>query len=400
MLMSEEATRSLSVWKNSIFPIVVLSQVVFFGAAWLGARVLPLTPAAGDTGSTLLNALAPIYYRWDARHYVDIALSGYGGLAGAVPDRRAAFFPVFPLLIRAAMLPFGRPSLVTAVLASIVVVEAAAFLAFRALFALVLEETGDARAARRSVLYTAVFPLAMFYFIPYTESIFLLASLGAFLAMRRHQWVRAGVWAGVASGTRLAGILLLPVLLLEIWLAWRRGLPRRAELWRGAAGLLLAPLGLLLFMLYLWLAKGDPLGFLHAQAQWKREMLFPVATLWRGIGYALHPAWSAHAEMYMHGVVQTSIVLLFLAVFVFSVRRWRPSYALYGLLTFAVALASPLAGEQTMQSTGRYVMVFFPVMLSLAIWGRRAAVHLVITTVWLALFLLLAALYSAGYFVG
>src|ERR687895_411944 len=45
--------------------------------------------------------LAPLA-RWDAAWYLRIAESGYGG-----SDVRAAFFPLYPLLVRAVAAPFG-----------------------------------------------------------------------------------------------------------------------------------------------------------------------------------------------------------------------------------------------------------------------------------------------------
>ncbi len=86
-------------------------------------------------------------------------------------------------------------------------------------------------------------------------------------------------------------------------------------------------------------------------------------------------------------------------MFAASWRHWRPAYVLYGLLLFGVSLSSPLSGDWTMQSQGRYAMVFFPVYITLARWGHRSSVHHAILLLWLPLFGLLTALYLHWHFV-
>jgi hypothetical protein len=285
-------------------------------------------------------------------------------------------------------------------LGGVLVVHIATLLAFWLLFQLAREETNDEATARRTVLYTAVFPLAFYYALPYAEALFLAASVGTFLAARRRNWVRAGLWAAAASGARPFGILLLPVLALEIVLAWRRDEIQTRDWPRALLGLLLAPVGLLLFMLHLWQLTGDALAFSHAQQMaWLRTPVFPLTTLWRGVGYALHPAWSGTPETYARTVLHTLIVVGFLAVLIASVRRWRPSYVLYGVLVYTLTLSSPWPGETIMHSLGRSIMVLFPVYITLAQWGRRPVIHQAIVLLWLPLFGLLTALYVQWIFV-
>ena len=394
--------------------IFVLSRLAFYVAALYGSWAVPemeTEPArVAVKGPTALN----MHWRWDAVHYYSIAIGGYNfyysnPMPGNEPTGLPAFFPMFPLLTRImstllgglrppAPLPIWAASPVP-LLAGVLVVHGAALLAFWLLFRLAREETGDEATARRAVLYTAIFPLAFYYAIPYTESLFLATTVGAFLAARNQQWVRAGLWGAAASATRLTGLLLLPVLLIELALAWRRGELRPPAWGRAVLGLLLVPVGLLLFMLHLWQRTGDPLAFLHAQAFWNRQRLFPLTTVWRGIRYALPPNWIERPDLYARNLLQTLIVVGFLVVLIVSVREWRPSYLVYGLLLFSLSLSSPLSGAWTMQSQGRYAMILFPVYITLARWGRRPAVHQAILLLWLPLLGLLTALYLHWHFV-
>ena len=391
-----------------------LSRLAFYAAALYGSWALPEAAAEAARVDVGGPAALALHWRFDAIHYYSIAAGGYNfyfdhPMAGNDPSVLHAFFPLLPLLLRgaAAIMSGLRPPAALPItdaqpvvlLAGVLLVHGMALLAFWLLFQLAREETGDVATARRTVLYTAISPLGIFLAIPYTEALFIALTTGCFLAARRGQWLRAGLWAAAASATRLTGVLLLPALVLEMVLAWRRGgLPVPA--WgRAIAGLLLAPSGLLLFMLYQWRYLGNAQAFLTAQSFWQRQRLFPLTTLWHGTLF-MFPPWSIDApDLYARNLLQTLFTLGFVAVLLASLRAWRPAYVLYGLLLFGVSLSSPLTGAWTMQSQGRYAMVLFPVYITLARWGRRPSVHQAIVLVSLPLFGLLAALYARWWYV-
>ena len=385
--------------------------VVSCAATWLLAQAGP-SPAIAQVTS---RAVLALHWRWDAIHYYSIATGGYTAYAdhpvpGTTPDMLFAFFPLLPVLIRlvatvldGGRVPAARPiadAEPAVLVAGVLVVQVATLLTCWLLFHLAREDTGNPVTATRAVLYLLFFPLALYYAVPYAESVFLAASLGMFLAARRHHWIRAGMWAAVASAARPFGILLLPVLLVELGIAWRRGALPKHTWGRALLGLLLAPQGLLLFMVYLWRTVDAPLAFIAAQGSfWHREPMFPLLTLWRGISYSLHPSWSSEPDTYARTVLHTVTVLLFLAGLVLALRHWRPSYVVYGVLLFVQLLAVPWPGETIMHTLGRSAMMFFPVYIMLARWGQRPGVHHAILIVWLPLFGLLTAAYAVGYFV-
>ncbi|MGH2824669.1 MAG: mannosyltransferase family protein, partial [Thermoleophilaceae bacterium] len=133
-----------------------------------------LTHAVADP---LLSPLA----RWDAAWYLRIAESGYAG-----SDARAAFFPLYPLLARALATPFTASP--AALLIAAYAIALAAFLgALVLLHRLVSLELGRP-LARPTLLLLAVFPAAVFFSAPYSESLFLLLAVGAFYAARSDRW--------------------------------------------------------------------------------------------------------------------------------------------------------------------------------------------------------------------
>ena len=73
------------------------------------------------------------------------------------------------------------------------------------------------RLARPTLLLLAVFPAAVYFGAPYSESLFLLLAVGAFYAARTGHWAWAGACAGLASATRSAGLLLVLPLAMIWW---------------------------------------------------------------------------------------------------------------------------------------------------------------------------------------
>jgi hypothetical protein len=152
-------------------------------------------------------------------------------------------------------------------------------------------------------------------------------------------------------------------------------------------------------MLYLWSQVVDPLAFIHAQAHWNRQAIFPLQTLWTGIMYVLHRSWSSNITRYARNFMNTITVTAFLGISITQLRQWRPAYLLYAILLFGLTLSSVLPGESIMQSTSRYVMVLFPVYITLARWSRRSVIHWFIIVLWIPSFSLLTACFTRWYFI-
>jgi len=319
----------------------------------------------------LLSPLA----RWDAVWYLRIADSGYGESTA-----RAAFFPLYPVLVRVLAAPVGASP--AALLAAAYLVALAAFVgALALLYRLASLELGRP-PARAAVLLLAVFPAAVFFGAPYAESLFLLLAVSAFLAARTEHWAWAGVAAAAAAATRSAGVLLLLPLAMLWWTSRRR----RA---RDAAWLALGPLGIAAYALFLGVAEGDALRFLDVQDAWSRELTVPLAGAWDGLVAAwdgLRQLASGQREVvYFEDAAGdpyriAAINLVLFATLVFAVvacvgvlRRLPAAYGAWVAASLALALTFPVK-PQPLMSLPRFVAVLFPVFMWLALWceERRA----------------------------
>jgi hypothetical protein len=192
---------------------------------------------------------------WDTEHYIGIAEDGYDAEIGTFPEY--AFYPGFPVTFRVASLWTGGDL----ALAAVLVANLAFALALVVLYALSVRYQTPARAVW-SLWFLALAPPSFSFAIAYSEGLFLLLVVSAFLAAEtRHPWVAAAALA-LAAVTRAPGILMaLPLLALCVqrdgWRTVRSWLP-----------VLLVPAALALYFGYLWWLTGDPLAAVSAQRFW------------------------------------------------------------------------------------------------------------------------------------
>jgi hypothetical protein len=312
----------------------------------------------------LLSPLA----RWDAVWYLRIADSGYAG-----SEPRAAFFPLYPLLIR-ALGTLGGGSEAALLLASYAIAFAAFVAALVLLHRLVELELGR-RLARPTLLLLAVFPAAVFFGAPYSESLFLLFAVGAFYAARTEHFAWAGVAAMGAATTRSAGLLLLVPLAMLWWSS-------RARRPRDLAWLLLAPLGVAAYAAWLGLAEGDALRFLDVQDAWSRELVVPLTGALDGFTAALDgvrqlasgsrtPVYFEIAAGDPFRIAAINILLFVTLVFAVTacvgvLRRLPRPYGVWVALSLVLPLSFPVT-PQPLMSLPRFVAVLFPIFMWLAL---------------------------------
>jgi len=220
---------------------------------------------------------------WDCYWFRDIVTHGYqaypetlnfGGPAGIA---NWAFFPLYPLLIAAiGKLVAASPAAIGAVVSPLLTLGAA--LASWPLF------RGDRRAYYLFAVFLLIGPFSFYFSILYSESLFLLLTVPAFVALGRRNYIAAGATGALLAATRTVGVLFVFAILAEAIIELRKRfigeLPRRPDI---VLGLLLAPLGLFAFMVWLYLVTGDALAFAHIQRAWDREIVNPATALWAAL---------------------------------------------------------------------------------------------------------------------
>jgi hypothetical protein len=325
-------------------------RVGLFVLSIAGVGIVPLPPGQptsvpgwpADPVSTGLGNLFTATERQDALWFLRIAADGY-----RADDLSAAFFPLYPMAVRAlAWLP-GIGTFASALL-----VSNAAFLgSLVVLHGIARLELEPDRAAR-AVRYAALFPTAFFLMAPYSESLFLLLVLATFWFARRDRWGLAALTGFGAGLTRSVGIVLPLALAFE---AIRAPGVRTA-----AARLAIATapaLGTVLYLAAWWRWTGEPLAPLDVQHFWRPEASAPWSAFARGIDHAVRlGGW---------WLVDAIIVVAALAILFAGARRSRASFTAYGLASLALPLFA-MFPDRPFLSMPRFAAVLFPVTLVLA----------------------------------
>jgi hypothetical protein len=243
------------------------------------------------------------------------------------------------------------------VLAGVVISLAACLGAFALLYRLAEEQLGP-EGAWRTVLYLAIFPTALFLQAVYSESLYLLLVLAAFLAAERGRFALAGGLTGLAILTRITGVALLPALAVFAWRARDRP--------RAFLGLAVSIPIAAVYPLVLWQQVGDPWAFWNAQDEWHRHLsrAGPFGGIWSALVH-----WTPSHADFQHAITVNAESLVALAIFIpLTVVAWRRFGAPYGLFA-AVSLAIPLSYPSTrwpLLSLPRFGLVIFPFFLALA----------------------------------
>src|SRR3954447_16578336 len=331
------------------------AAAALWGLAARGALVDPrgVTRPFGPAGNALVAPLA----RWDSVWYLAIANDGYP----ADDPRRAAFFPLYPLLVGAVNALVREP-----ILAGTLVSLACFAVALVLLHRLTALELG-APAARMTVWALALFPGAVFFSAVYSEALYLMLSVGCIYAARTGRWATAGAVGALGAATRSAGVLLV-VPLVVLWLARSERRPR------DAAWIALVPAGLAAFCAALAAGGGDALAPFHAQDIWFRHFAGPFAGVWDGTTAAWRGLHHLDDDAARADVVLFVFLVLAVPAVVGTLRRPPAAYGAYVLAALALPLSYPV-GPQPLMSLPRFLAVLFPLFMWLGAWmaarGRR-----------------------------
>ena len=293
---------------------------------------------------------------WDGEHYSDLSTQGYPPL-GAKPSDDAlgsyAFFPLYPMLIRALAAVSGLGVGTLAPLISVSAAAVALVLADRWLRGLM--RAAGAAAAFVGLVLSPAFPVLQ---MGYTEGISLLLLVVAWRSFSMQRWVPYGLAVTVLSLTRPLAVPLAAVALVAVGVEYRRGI-RGSRLRAHIVAALLTGLSAAVWPAVLWAMTGRPTAYLDAMATFRRDTDVPnvlaAAFAYPALGLAVFGALGSFAWIGLR-MLPAEVPTV--------VRAWVVVYPLY-IAMAAVPSSSPL----------RYLMFEFPIALVLVPWLRRPVVR-------------------------
>ena len=340
---------------------VKLAIIVVLVAKLLVLSIGYITTYLNNGGAPLSIAM-DMFNRWDAPHYVDIAKNWYVSNPTLDAYNFIVFFPLYPILIRVFTFDLSYINL-----SALIVANVCSLIAFIYIYKLAKLEFGEGVAVK-AVLFLSVFPTAYFLSAPYTEGLFFAVVIASIYYARLGKWEIAGLMSLFAALSRLAGLLLLPVLLVEYYhqKGWK---PRKTDLkvvWPFFA--------LAGFLIYLGIdtqVTGSPFTFVTVESTHWVTRLDPLAGVANMISCAVNAKYPDNLTIGIAPLVFAAFGLLMVGLAVW--RRLRPSYIVYMFLSWALAVSTSWG-----ISVPRYIMAMFPMFFLLGALTNKKAINVAI----------------------
>lgn len=337
----------------------VVSRLCVLAGA--GVRASQVVVDANNDGEprpgTPLGLIAGVFTQWDGLWYMEIVRGGYPRF---IPpeityfqrEARAAFFPLFPLVVRAAdrVLPAGDTVAALGVnlvlsLAAVVLVGVLA----RRLF--------DVQVAERAMVLFAVFPGSFVLSFAYAEALLIVLAAACLWFLVDERWLFAGVTAALATATRPNGIALVAACAVAAAIA----IYRRRD-WLSLVAPILAPIGFVSFQLFLAGHTGESWPWFRVQREaWREGTSFGATAISNTLSFIGHPLASPTDAL-------TAASLFALLGGLWCLWRRRLPWPIVAYIAVVIGL---MLLPATVTARPRFLYTAFPLLISVAAWWPR-----------------------------
>lgn len=361
---------------GNVLIIIITVRFVIFLFEYFVFRSIPVNPPF----------LGPIpLANFDGVHYLTIAREGYH-------EFQHAFFPLFPLLIR-----FFQSFIFDRYVTSAIVLVNVFYILLMFLFWKIVRIDYKTNTAFWALSFFVTFPTFFFITALYTEGLFLLLVFASIYFTRRGNFWVASVCAGLASATRLVGVFLLPVIVLEFFLTHKKKGFSKYSIFQVLLIGIISLSGFFAYSYYLWKNYADPLLFMHVQPAFGAgrsggeiillpQVLYRYGRIFLTVSPTTLTFWVSVIEMLLFLWVTTLLAIAYK-------KGVRKSYLFFA----GAALFLPtLSG--TLSSIPRYALVCFPAFIALAQVQNRS-IKIILLLFGLILEAVLLTLFINGYFV-
>ncbi len=256
-------------------------------AVYAASRLVYLLIALGDTAIHKWSLGAEVS-NWDGVWYLAVTGHGYP----AFPFRgqtTLGFFPLYPITTWLV----SHLLFCSAILAGMIVATVGGAIA-TVLVQRLSEAWWGEQASRRVVLFFCLFPGSIVFSMVYSEGLMLALVAGCLLALQRRRWVLAGLLAGLATAVGPVALAIIPACAVAAWHEIRRHGWKDREARRSLFAPLLAPAGVGLFAVYLWIRTGTPFASYNAQHHGWGEKSTPLA-MFTTTKHLIHQIANAHS---------------------------------------------------------------------------------------------------------
>lgn len=318
-------------------------------------RVVDANEAGLPQPGTGLDLITEVLVSWDGKWYLEIVRNGYPhdippDITYFQPEARAAFFPVFPTLVRwlDVLLPAGD------VLAALTLNFVLGLLAVVLVGRIARRVTADDEVAARAMVLFAVFPGSFVLSFAYSEATLVVAAAAAMLALLDQRWWLAGLLGAVATATRPNGVAIAVACAVAALLAIRRD-----REWKALVAPVLASIGFVAYQLFLWHHTGERFAWFRVQREaWEEGTSFGATAIGNTFSFLAAPFSSPTDALTM-----ASLVALIAALWCL---RKRPLPA--PLVAYVVVVIVLMLLPATVTARPRFLFTAFPLVIPVAAW--------------------------------
>ena len=192
-----------------------------------------------------------------------------------------------------------------------------------------------------------------------------MCTVGSVLAMRKGEIFYAGILGMASALTRLPGILLFVLLIIETWPKNTKNLKLNFNfvyiylIKENFIWILLVPFGVILYFSYLWYLTGEPFAYFIAQKGWEKELVTPLHHIIKWLEKPLN----------FKDYLQLFPALFLTLIVIYGYNRIRFSYYTYLLIYYLIIFSS-----SNLLGFGRYASSIFPLFLILVVISKNYSI--------------------------
>ena len=350
------------IWRRSLFlglSALVVSRVCMLIGAGVRASQQSvdadrlLQPRPGSP----FALVARVFAQWDSNWYLEIVRNGY---PRSIPpdvtyfqlEARAAFFPLYPHLVRwfDAIVPAGDTF--AALLLNVIAAVAAVVLV-----GLLARRLYGAEVAGRTMVLFAIFPGSFVLSFAYAEALLIVLAAACLLFLHDERWLLAGAAAALATATRPNGIALVAACIVASAIA----IHRRRDWWSLVA-VVLSPLGFLGFQWFLAAHTGESTAWWRVQSEaWREGTSFGITAVSNTLSFLRHPLASPADAL-------TFACMITLGFGLWCLWKRRLPWPMVAYCAVIIAL---MLLPATVTARPRFLLTAFPLFISVAAWWPR-----------------------------
>ena len=312
------------------------------------------------------SGLLDTYMQWDARNYFRIATGGYSFYVENGEFPTLAFFPLYPWIIKVLNVFIQNMTL------SGLIVSFLAYSGACAYMYNLMSFDYSKQTAIRAIVFISVFPHSLFFGTMMNESMLLMTAMATLYYIRRHDWIKAGIFGALASMSRLAGIMLIIPATVEwiehyeiISLLRKKSFSKVWQLiYKKALWIILMFLGTFVYLACNYHTTGEWFKFLEYQEMfWNNDTVYwgeSISTILQYVGneksFTLFAIW-----------LPELISIVFVAtLLIYGIRRTRNLYTSFLVVYMIInmSMSWPL-------SIARYMTCAIPAFMILSDFSER-----------------------------